>query len=110
VIVSILGLVVPMLAVNPIVGFILALVLFSAERFLGAGKAHVYLLIALAAIGAYFGPVWAAAALAGYLLGASEGALAATAACLAVELLGVLTAHASIGVTTTGGQGRAALA
>jgi class 3 adenylate cyclase len=110
VIISILGLVVPVLAVNPIVGIILGVVLFSAERFLGGGKANVYLLIALAVIGAYFGPVWAAAALAGYLLGASEGALAATAACLAVELLGVLTARASIGVTATGGQGRAALA
>jgi hypothetical protein len=109
VILAILALCVPVLAANAIVGIAMAIVLFSAEHFFGRGGGTVFILTGLAIVGAFFGPAWAAAALAGYLLGASEGAIAAAAACSMIELLGVLTAKLAIGVVPTGGSGRAAV-
>ena len=60
-------------------------------------------------IGAFFGPVWAGAALAGYLLGAGEGALAAAVACVVVEALGIALGRPAIGVVVTGGPPAAIL-
>ena len=54
-----------MLAVNPMVGVMLAVVLFFAERYLGGRGGTVFILMGVALIGAFFGPLWAAAALAG---------------------------------------------
>lgn len=109
VLVALAGICLPILAVNPIAGIVIALVLFFAERYLGGRGGTVFILIGVALIGAFFGPLWAAAALAGYLLGPAEGAVAAAVACLAAELLGVLTAHPSIGALVTGGHQPAAI-
>ena len=109
VLLALAGLCLPILAVSPIAGIVIALALFFAERYLGGRGATVFILIGLALIGAYFGPLWAAAALAGYLLGPIEGAVAAAAACLAAEFLGLLTAHPSIGALITGGPQPAAI-
>lgn len=104
VLVAIAGLCLPILAVNAIVGVVLLVGLFAAERYLGGGGAEEFLLIGLAIIGALFGPAWAAAALAGYLLGPATGALAAAVACLTIELLGILSGQSTIGVLATGGH------
>jgi class 3 adenylate cyclase len=53
--------------------------------------------------------VWAAAALAGCLLGSAEGALAAALACVTLEIVGILTGQPAIGVTITGGPAPALL-
>ena len=100
----------PILAVNPIVGIIVTVALFAAEHFLGGRKATGFVLLGLAFVGAFFGPVWAMAALAGYLLGPVEGALAAAGSCLAIEALGILTAQSAIGTLITRGPGPAVVA
>lgn len=110
VILAILALCIPVIAANALVGVAMAIVLFSAEHFLGRGGGTVFILAGLAFVGAFFGPAWAAAALAGYLLGASEGAVTAAMACGMIELLGILTARSAVGVVPTGGSGRAAVA
>ena len=60
-------------------------------------------------LGAFFGPVWAGAALAGYLLGAGEGALAAAVACVIIEALGIGLGRPTVGVVITGGPPAALL-
>ena len=104
VLLALLALCVPLLAVSPIVGIIVAVVLMSAEHYLGGRGASAFLLIGLALAGAFVGPVWAAAALAGYLLGPTEGALTAAVSCLAIEATGILTAQRAIGTVVTGGS------
>ena len=110
VLLALLALCVPLLAVSPIVGIVVAIVLMSAEHYLGGRGATGFLLIGLAMVSAFLGPVWAAAALAGYLLGPAEGALAAGMACLAVEATGILTAQTAIGTVATGGSPPAVVA
>jgi class 3 adenylate cyclase len=90
---SLVAFIVPVLAVNPIAGIVLAILLFSAERYLGAAGARPYVLMGLAFVGVHFGPAWAAAGLAGYLLGPADGAVASAAACIAVEVAGLLSGH-----------------
>ena len=64
--------------------------LFAAERYLGGRRSRQYSADGPRADRGVLRTAWAAAALAGYLLGpTAEGALAAAVACLAVELLGV---------------------
>lgn len=106
VLLALVGLCLPILAVNPVVGLMLVVVLFASEHYLGGGQAAPFLIIGLAVVGAFFGPVWAAAALAGLLLGPTEGALTAIFSCFAVEALGVLTANPAIGAVFTGGSGQ----
>jgi class 3 adenylate cyclase len=110
VLLALAGLCIPILAVNPIVGIIVTVALFTAEHFLGGRKATGFLLLGLALVGAYFGPVWAMAALAGYLLGPVEGGLAAAGSCLAIEALGILTAQPAIGTAITRGPAPAVVA
>lgn len=109
VILAIIALCLPVLAVNAVVGIAMAIVLLSAEHFFGRGGGGVFILTGAAFAGVFFGPAWAAAALAGYLLGAGEGAIAAAAACALLELLGLFTAAPAIGVLATGGAGHPAL-
>ena len=60
-----------------------------AVRYLGADGGRAFLIVGVSVVGAFFGPVWAGVALAGYLLGAGEGAFAAAVACVIVEALGI---------------------
>jgi class 3 adenylate cyclase len=61
------------------------------------------LVIGVSVVGAFLGPVWAAIALAGYLMGAGEGAIAAAITCVVVEALGIGLGRQAIGVVITGG-------
>ncbi len=94
--VAVLCLAVPLIAINPVAGIAFAVLAVVSVRYLGADGGRVFLLIATALFGAFFGPVWAAAVIAGFLMGATEGAVAAAAACLAVEAAGIAVGADSI--------------
>ena len=91
------------IAAQPVFGFVLLIALVASVRYLGAdgGRGHIVLGASIA--GAFLGPVWAPAALAGFVLGPSEGALAAALACISVELTGIALGLPAIGAVVTGG-------
>lgn len=104
VLVAILALSIPVIAVQPIAGIVLLVMGVVAVRYLAADGAAVFLIIAAAVVGAHVGPVWFAVALAGYFLGATEGALTAAVACLTVEIIGLSLGKPALGITLTGGS------
>jgi class 3 adenylate cyclase len=105
---AVVALTLPLAAANPVVGALFAVLGIVGMRYLGSDGGSVFLLIAGAVAGAVLGPTWIVVPLAGYLLGAGEGALAAAVACLSVELLGVvLGATALTGGVAVHGPGKA---
>jgi len=101
---AILALSIPVIAVQPLAGIALLVMGVIAIRYLAADDAAVFLIIAAAVVGANVGPVWLAVALAGYFLGATEGALTAAIACLTVEIIGLSLGKPALGITLTGGS------
>jgi class 3 adenylate cyclase len=99
----------PLTAANPLVGIVFLVLGVASLRYLGSDRGAVMLLLAAALIGAHVGPVWVAVALAGYVLGASEGALAAALACTLVEVTGLLLGRSALAGTFTGGSEMSAL-
>ena len=94
----------PLLAASPVLGVTFVAIGVVSLRYLG-GRGGAPLLIVLGAFaGVTFGPAWAVAAVAGYVLGAGEGALAAALSCLAVEAYGLALGLPAIGATATGGS------
>ena len=104
---ALVALSVPVIAAQPIVGMSVLVTGIILVRYLGADGGQVFLILALALAGAQLGIAWAAVALAGYFLGAGEGALAAALACVAVEMVGVALGRPGIGVTVSSGPARA---
>lgn len=102
VIAAVVALCIPVLAVAPVLGVAFLVVGIAGVRYLGADGGRAFLVVAVAVAGAFFGPVWASVALAGFLLGAGEGALAAAVACLAVEALGISLGRVTIGPVIVG--------
>lgn len=100
---SMLALSLPVAAANPVVGIAFLVLGIVGMRYLGADGGRVFLVVASAVAGSFIGPLWASAAVAGYLLGASEGALAAGIACGTAELIGLLLGRSSLTALTTGG-------
>jgi len=100
---AVFALSVPVIAAQPVFGFAMLIVLIASVRYLGGGGARGFILIGVSLVGAFFGPVWAGVALAGYILGASEGAVAAGIACIVLELTGLVLGRPTIGATITGG-------
>jgi class 3 adenylate cyclase len=100
---AVIGIGLPLLAANPVVGVLFLILGIVGIRYLGADGGQVFLIVAAAVAGAFFGPVWAAAAIAGVAMTAGEAALAAGVACVTIEAVGVLIGRASIGATITGG-------
>ncbi|NTU71058.1 MAG: adenylate/guanylate cyclase domain-containing protein [Coriobacteriia bacterium] len=107
VLVAVMAFSVPVIAVQPVLGFALLIILVASVRFLGAQGGRGFLILGISLLGAFIGPVWAGLALAGYLLGAGEGALVAVVACLLVEATGVGLGRTMIGATWTGGPAHA---
>ncbi len=103
VLVALVALALPMTAVAPVAGITFLVLGVIGIRYLGTDGGQVFFVIAAALAGAFFGPVWACVALAGYIMGGGEGALAAAIACLSVEALGIALGKPAIGVTYTGG-------
>jgi class 3 adenylate cyclase len=109
VLVSIVAISLPVLAADFVAGLAFVVLGVASTQFLSSGKGRVFLLVSLGFFGAQFGPAWAAAALAGYLLGASEGAIAAIIMCLLIEAAGLFTGVPAVGAVATGGAAPAFL-
>jgi class 3 adenylate cyclase len=101
---------VPLVAAQPVIGLAVLVLGIVSVRYLGADGGRAFLIVGVSVLGAFFGPVWAGVALAGYLLGAGEGALAAAVACVIVEALGIGLGRQSVGVVVAGGPAAALLA
>ncbi len=95
----------PLMASDLVVGATFLVVGLAAVQYLGQRDGAAFLVIALAFAGAEFGASWAVVALAGYVLGVSEGAAAAIVACLVMEAAGLATGRDSVGVLTTASRG-----
>ena len=106
---AVVALSLPVIAVQPIIGLGALIFGVVAVRYLGADGGRVFLIVGVSVVGAFFGPVWAGVALAGYLLGAGEGAIAAAVACVVIEALGIGLGRQGIGVVLTGGPAAALL-
>lgn len=108
---ALLALSLPILAVAPVTGIVYLVIAFVALRYLGSSGGAPFLIIAASVAGAFlgsgsephWGPAWAAAAVAGYVLGANKGAVLAAAACAVTQLFGFSLGMAGIGVTASGG-------
>lgn len=94
----------PVTAADPVAGVAFLVLAILAIRYLGADGGKVFIVVGVTVAGGFGGPVWAAAAIAGYVLGVSEGALAAGLACAALEVVGLLTGRSAIGPIATGGS------
>lgn len=97
------GVGVPLLAGNAVAGVLFLVLGFGVIQYLSESHARAFVVIGCAALAALVGAEWAVAALAGFLLGASNGAVAAFVACLVVEGLGLLIGARAIGTLATGG-------
>lgn len=107
--VIVVGVALPMLAADLATGAAFALVGIAGVQYLGQSKASPFLAVGFAMLATAFGGEWAVPVLAGYLLGASEGAAAAAVACVVIEAAGLLLGLPRLGVVVAGG-GKAALA
>ncbi|PKQ15892.1 MAG: hypothetical protein CVT67_07695 [Actinobacteria bacterium HGW-Actinobacteria-7] len=103
---AIVAIALPLSAANPVIGIAFAVLGIVGIRYLGTDGGSAFLLMAGAIAGAFLGPAWMIVPLAGYLLGAGEGALAAALACICLELLGIALGGRSLaeGVTLHGGN------
>jgi class 3 adenylate cyclase len=103
---ALVALTIPLAAANAIVGILFAVLAIVSVRSLSADGGSMFFLVAGAIAGSVFGPAWAIVPLAGYALGTGAGALAAGAACLALEALGVVLGGGSVlGQTVILGEG-----
>ena len=107
---AVIALSVPLVAAQPALGLLLLVLGVVSVRYLGADGGRAFLIVGISVLGAFFGPVWAGVALAGYLLGAGEGALAAAVACVIVEAMGIGLGRQTLGVVVAGGPQAALLA
>lgn len=98
-----LALALPLMAGDFLVGAVLLILGFAAIQYLGQDNGRVYLLLVAAFAGTVFGPAWAVPVIAGYLMGASEGAVTAMLACVALQLGGIVVGREALGVVHTGG-------
>ena len=103
VLLSVICISLPVIAADFVVGVVMLVVGLAAIQYLSQDSGRVYLLILFAFIGASYGPVWAIAVVAGYLMGASEGAAVAVVAALAVEMAGLAAGKEMYGVISSGG-------
>ena len=89
VIVAVVSLALPIAAANPVFGIVFLVLGLVGVRYLGADGGRAFLIVAASVAGAFFGPAWAAVAVAGYLHGRRvERRMAAAVACLVVEIVG----------------------
>ncbi len=101
-VVAVIGISLPILSVAPLLGLVLLVVGLAATTFLAGGHGRTFAILGLSIAGAAFGPVWAAAAVAGALLGVSEGAVVAIVAAIVVELTGVAMGRELFGAVLAG--------
>ncbi len=95
---------IPLLAANAAFGLIFLVAGLAAAQYLGGDVVPVFLVVAAAFVGAALGPVWAVPVLAGYVLGASRGTLAAFVSCIVLEAAGMVLGGSWASVIFLGGQ------
>ncbi|MDO8915166.1 MAG: adenylate/guanylate cyclase domain-containing protein [Coriobacteriia bacterium] len=93
----------PLLAADIVAGALFLVLGFGIIQYLSDSDGRVFLVIALAFAATLIKAEWGVAVLAGYLLGASDGAVVAFVACLLIQSAGLVSGSASIGVLATGG-------
>jgi len=103
VLIAVVAMGLPLLAADLLAGAVFLVVGFAAVQYMGQDNGRAFLAIMAAFLAATYGPVWAVIAIAGYVMGASEGAVVAILACLVIEAAGLLTGAGSIGLVHTGG-------
>lgn len=103
VLVALVALSLPILAANFLLGAALLVIGFASVGYLGQDNGRVFLLLMLTFMCASGGPVWAPAIVAGYVFGASEGAVAALLAVLALQAAGLVTGREAVGIVFAGG-------
>lgn len=96
---------VPLLAADLMTGLVFLLAAVLLFPFLCRESGGVFLMLVYAVVFAFAGPIWAVAALAGLMLGASEGAAAAALACVVVQWTALLSGHAYAGTLASGSTG-----
>jgi class 3 adenylate cyclase len=94
---------IPLLAANIVAGALFLVLGFGIIQYLGESNGRAFLIITLAFAATLVKAEWGVAVLAGYLLGASDGAVVAFVACLLIQSTGLLLGSASIGLLATGG-------
>jgi class 3 adenylate cyclase len=107
VLLAVCALAVPITMAQPVVGLTMLVVLVASVRYLGGDGGRVFIAVGASIVGAFIGPVWAGVALAGFVFGPSDGAIAAGLACAAIELTGIALGRPAIGSVVTGGPARA---
>ena len=94
----------PLIAANAVLGLIFLIIGVASVQYLGSDGGAVFAVVAAAFVLAWLGPVWAVPVIAGYVLGASSGAMAAVVACLVLQVAGVVFGHPTYGLIQTGGS------
>ncbi|MBA4370739.1 MAG: hypothetical protein C0418_04080 [Coriobacteriaceae bacterium] len=100
----VVALTLPLMAANILVGGMVLVVGVAAVQYFGQDDAKAFTVMLLAFIAVRFGAAWGVVALAGYVLGTAEGAVAVLIACLAIEAAGVLLGKPNLGSVVTGGS------
>jgi hypothetical protein len=96
---------IPLLAADLMAGLVFLLAAVLLFPFLCRESGGVFLMLAYAVVFAFAGPIWAVAALAGLMLGASEGAAAAALAFLVVQWTALLSGRSYVGMVASGSTG-----
>ncbi|MDZ4180664.1 MAG: hypothetical protein U1E29_15775, partial [Coriobacteriia bacterium] len=103
VLVALIAVTIPILAANLLAGTVLLVIGFASLHYLTQDGGVPFMLIVAALMAATLGPAWAVPVIAGYLLGASEGAVVAILACLLVQAAGLTTGSPQVGLVLTSG-------
>ncbi|MBE0476660.1 MAG: adenylate/guanylate cyclase domain-containing protein [Coriobacteriia bacterium] len=93
----------PLIAEDVIVGVAFLVVGLAAVRYLGGDGARPFVVVVLAFIASLLKLEWAVVAMAGYVLGASDGLVATLVACAVLEATGIVLGVPAMGATATGG-------
>jgi len=99
-----IGVGIPMLAGDFVAGAVFLVLGVGTIQYLSDAHGRAFLVIALAFVATLVKAEWAVVALAGFLLGASDGAVAALIACLVIECAGLMFGVRSLGTVATGGS------
>ena len=100
----------PLIAFNALLGLLFLILGVAGVQYFGSDGGGVFAVVATAFVLAWLGPVWAVPVVAGYVLGASGGALASVVACLVLQVAGLVFGHPSFGLVQTGGAETAIVA
>jgi class 3 adenylate cyclase len=98
----VVALALPLAAGDLVVGALFLLVGVLAVQFLAGGGGRAFVVVALAFLASVAHAQWALPALAGYALGASEGAVVALVAAFVAEAAGIVLGRPFVGVLATG--------